>query len=151
MSKRTQALHALFEPVVQALGCQLWGLEYTAQGKFSVLRVYIDKEEGVDVEDCARVSRQLSSVMDVEDPISGEYTLEVSSPGLDRPLFSVAQFEACIGHRARVQLRQRFENRRNFKGIIRAVEDDEVILVVGDDQYTLPFEWIEKANIISQT
>lgn len=151
MNKRTQALHALFEPVVEALGCQLWGVEYAAQGKYSVLRVYIDKEEGIDVEDCANVSRQLSGVLDVEDPISGEYTLEVSSPGLDRPLFTLEQYEAHIGHSARVQLRQRFENRRNFKGVIRAVEDDEVILVADDDQYTLPFEWIEKANIVSQT
>lgn len=150
MNKRTQALHALFEPVVEALGCQLWGVEYAAQGKYSVLRVYIDKENGIDVEDCASVSRQLSGVLDVEDPISGEYTLEVSSPGLDRPLFTLEQYEAYIGHSARVQLRQRFENRRNFKGVIRAVENDEVILVVDDDQYTLPFEWIEKANIVSQ-
>lgn len=151
MNKRTQALHALFEPVVEALGYQLWGVEYAAQGKYSVLRVYIDREEGIDVEDCASVSRQLSGVLDVEDPVSGEYTLEVSSPGLDRPLFTLAQYEAYIGHSARVQLRQRFENRRNFKGIIRAVENDEVILVEDDDQYTLPFEWIEKANIVSQT
>lgn len=150
MSKRTQALHALFEPVVEALGCQLWGVEYAGQGKYSVLRVYIDKEEGIDVEDCASVSRQLSGVLDVEDPISGEYTLEVSSPGLDRPLFTLEQYEAYIGHGVRVQLRQRFENRRNFKGVIRAVENDEIILVADDDQYTLPFEWIEKANIVSQ-
>lgn len=149
MVDRVTVLQELFEPIVQALGCELWGIEYTGQGKYSVLRVYIEKEAGVDVEDCARVSRQISGILDVEDPISGEYTLEVSSPGMDRPLFTLEQYAAHVGAEIKLQLRVKFENRRNFKGVVTAVENDEVVLTEGDEQITLPFELIEKANVVS--
>ena len=90
-------LQQLLEPVVESLGCSLWGLEYISQGRHTTLRLYIEAEGGVGVEHCEKVSRQVSAVMDVEDPISGEYTLEVSSPGLDRPLYTLEQFQAYVG------------------------------------------------------
>lgn len=150
MTDRAAALQAMFAPVVEAMGCQLWGIEYRSQGKYSVLRVYIDKETGVDVEDCAQISRQIGGILDVEDPISGEYTLEVSSPGLERPLFSLEQYAAYVGHEVQLQLRVRFENRRKFDGIIAGVENDEVLLRQGGEQLNLPFELIEKAHIVAR-
>ena len=150
MTNREDKLKTLFEPVIRTMGYELWGLEYLGQGRHTLLRVYLDKESGIDVEDCALVSRQLSGMLDVEDPISGGYTLEVSSPGLDRPLFSLEQFHRYVGHQVKVRLRQSFDNRRNFAGLLCAVEDGEVKLLVGDEEYFLPFEAIEKANIVSE-
>jgi ribosome maturation factor RimP len=92
MASKQEQLHALIAPVAASLGCELWGLEYLTQGRYTTLRIYIDRQEGgVSLEDCEKVSRQVSSVMDVEDPIDGEYTLEVSSPGMDRPLYTQIQ------------------------------------------------------------
>ena len=150
MANRTTALTEMFQPVIEAMGLQLWGIEYLPQGKHSILRVYLDKEGGIDVEDCAQASRQISSILDVEDPISGEYTLEVSSPGLDRPLFTAEQFQQYAGHYAQVRLTQSYDNQRKFTGQIKAVENDEVILIIGEEEYILPFELIDKANIVSQ-
>lgn len=146
-SKQTQ-LEALLEPVVNALGCELWGLDYVAQGKKSVLRLYIEKEGGVLLEDCEKVSRQVSATLDVEDPIRSEYTLEVSSPGLDRPLYTLDHFARCVGEKVVVRLRVAFEGRRKFSGLLKGVEDDEVIVEVDSEEYLLPFELIDKANII---
>jgi len=89
---------------VEALGFQLWGIEYVQAGNHSVLRVFIDGENGINIEDCANVSRQVSAVLDVEDPISTEYTLEVSSPGVDRPLFTAEQYASYIGEDVKLQL-----------------------------------------------
>ena len=97
MASKEQQLIEMLKPVVEALGYEFWGLEYIAQGKNSVLRIFIDGENGINVDDCAAVSRQVSGVMDVEDPISSEYNLEVSSPGLDRPIFTLEQFESIVG------------------------------------------------------
>lgn len=146
-SKQTQ-LEALLEPVVNALGCELWGLDYLAQGKKSVLRIYIEKEGGVLLEDCEQVSRQISATLDVEDPISGEYTLEVSSPGMDRPLFTLDQFKRYLGETVALRLRVAFEGRRKFSGILKGVEDDEIVLEVDNEEYLLPFELLDKANIV---
>ncbi len=99
MASKQEQLHTLIAPVVAALDCELWGLDFLTQGRYSTLRIYIDREgeEGVTLEDCERVSRQVSSVLDVEDPISSRYTLEVSSPGMDRPLFTPEHYGRYIG------------------------------------------------------
>lgn len=140
----------LLAPVIESLDCELWGIEYISQGKNSMLRVYINKPDGVSVEDCERVSRQVSSVMDVENPIQSEYTLEVSSPGMDRPLFTLEQFQQHIGERASVRLRVAFDGRRRFTGLLKGTENDEVVLEVDNEEYLLPYELIDKANIIPQ-
>ena len=150
MTTRNSELNALLEPAINALGFRLWGIEYNAQGKYSMLRVYIDKEEGVGIEDCAQASRQISSILDVEDPISGEYTLEVSSPGLDRVLFSLSQFDEYLGWHVNVRLTENFENKRKFAGQIKKVINDEVVMIIGEEEYTIPYELIDKANLISQ-
>ena len=150
MATVQQRLHELIAPVVQALECELWGLEYLTQGRHATLRIYIEKDDeaGVDVKDCEKVSRQVSSVLDVEDPIASQYTLEVSSPGMDRPLFTLTQYERSVGQQVSVKLSRKFEDRKKFTGMIAGVENDEVVLQVGDEEYLLPIELIEKANII---
>lgn len=150
MSAKMNVLHGLIEPSVVALGYQLWGIEMLSQGRHSMLRIYIDAEAGIDVEDCAKVSRQVSGILDVEDPISGEYTLEVSSPGMDRPLFTLEQYQAYVGHVVQLKLRMPFDGRRKFKGVLNGIEDEDIVLVVDQDEYLLPIDHIEKANIVPQ-
>ena len=151
MASKEQQLIDLLKPVVEALGFEFWGLEYIAQGKNSVLRVFIDSPNGIHVDDCAQVSRQISGVMDVEDPITSEYNLEVSSPGVDRPLFTLEHFSRYVGEFVDVKLRYAFEGRRKFKGKLVGIEDDEDIVVhVDDHEYLLPIDAIDKANLIFQ-
>ena len=150
MSAKLSLLQDLIEPSVVALGYELWGIEMLSQGRHSMLRIYIDAENGIDVEDCAKVSRQVSGIMDVEDPISGEYTLEVSSPGMDRPLFTLEQYKNYAGHVVQLKLRMPFDGRRKFKGILNGVEDEDIVLVVDQEEYLLPIDQIEKANIVPQ-
>src|SRR5690606_8566552 len=150
MASKQEQLQALIEPVVSSLDCELWGLEYLTQGKYTTLRLYIDAREGVTLEDCEKVSRQVSAVMDVEDPIDGEYTLEVSSPGLDRPLYTLEQYARYIGEMVNLRLRLARDGRRKFKGKILAVEGDQVRVAVDDKEYLLAIDAIDKANIIPQ-
>lgn len=149
MSAKLQQLETILRPVVEGLGYEFWGLEFRSQGHHSLLRIFIDDaEKGIAVEDCEKVSRQVSGVMDVEDPIQSEYTLEVSSPGMDRPLFQLHQYEEFAGHRVQIRLRMAFEGRRKFQGLLKGVEGEDVVVVVDDHEYLLPFDSIERANIV---
>ena len=137
----------MLAPAVEALGFELWGLEQLSQGRHSLLRIYIDAAPGVDVDDCARVSEQVGAILDVEEPISGDYVLEVSSPGVDRRLFRLDQYASYVGEELDLRLRRPFEGRRKFRGTLRGVEGDEVVLLVDDHEYLLPFGDIEKAQL----
>ena len=149
MAVANSELKQLLGPVVEALGCELWGLELQTGGKTKLLRMYIDRaEEGIGVDDCERVSRQASAVLDVEEAITGDYILEVSSPGMDRPLYELAQYEKYVGEDISLKLRFPYEGRRNFKGRLRAVDGDEIVLVVADHEFLFPVEGIEKANVV---
>jgi len=149
MSSRLDKLQELLAPVAKALGYQCWGIEFLAQGRHSLLRVYIDHENGIAVEDCEKVSRQISAVLDVEDPISGEYHLEVSSPGMDRPLFSAEQFAAYIGSEVKIRLTAPIERRRNLQGVISAASDETVEVTDAEGKnWHLPLASIDKANVI---
>lgn len=145
---REDTLVELIKPVVQSLDCQLWGLELLPQGRHALLRIYIDKATGIMLEDCEKVSRQVSSVLDVEDPIAGQYTLEVSSPGMDRPLFELSQYQDFIGQKISLRLHQPFDGRRKLAGQLTSIENDEVAVVVDDHEYVLPFELIDKAKVV---
>ena len=147
MATRLEALKALIVPVVESMGCEFWGLEYLSSGRSAMLRVYIDNDP-VTVEDCERVSRQVSSLLDVEDLITSEYTLEVSSPGLDRPLYTLTQYEKYVGEDVALRLRFPYEGRRKFKGRLNGVEGEDVLLVVDDHEFLFPISSIEKANIV---
>ncbi len=149
MASKQEQLQALIAPVASALGCELWGLEYLTQGKYTTLRLYIDRPEtGVTLDDCEKVSRQVSAVLDVEDPIDGEYTLEVSSPGMDRALFTLDQYARYLGENVNLRLRLARDGRRKFKGTIVAVEGDEVRIAAEGKEYLLGLDVIDKANII---
>lgn len=138
----------LIEPTVNALELELWGIEHVQQGKFTLLRIYIEREQGVTIEDCEKVSRQVSAIFDVEDPIAGEYTLEVSSPGTDRPLFTLAHFAQFVGSEVSLRTRSPVEGRRKFKGSIVKVEEENICLNVDGSSYELVHSDIEKANIV---
>ncbi len=148
LSSRQQLIIELVTPVVEALDCELWGVECLSQGRFTLVRLYIDKDGGVGLEDCEKVSRQVSSLMDVEDPITGQYTLEVSSPGMERPLYTLAHFERYIGEKVQLKLTRKFEGRKKMTGQLVGVEGDEVVVQVDDEEFVLPIEWIDKANIV---
>jgi len=140
----------LVEPIVINMGYELVGVEFITGQSPAILRVYIDKEDGVTIKDCESVSRQISAVFDVEDPITEVYNLEVSTPGLDRPLFKESDFVQYAGHVVKIKLSIPFEERRNFKGVLTGVEDSMIVIVVDNLEYLLPFEQIEKANVIAQ-
>ena len=133
---------------MDALGLQLWGIEHTTQGKYSVLRIFIERDTGVTINDCEQVSRQVSAILDVEDPIAGEYTLEVSSPGTDRLLFTVEQFQQYCGEVVDIRMRSPIDGRRKFKGMLQDVVNRVVQIEVEGSSFELPHEEIEKANIV---
>lgn len=148
LKNRVASITDLIEPTVAALGLELWGIEHLQQGKYSLLRIYIERESGVAIEDCEKVSKQVSAVLDVEDPISGEYTLEVSSPGVERPLFSAKQFAQFVGSDVILRLRSPIQGRRKFKGTIVKVEGDNIGLHVDGIDYDLNHSNVDKANIV---
>ncbi len=143
-------LYELLTPAVTALGYELVGVEHIMQGKHSVLRVYIDAADGITVDDCARASHQISGVLDVEDPIRGEYSLEVSSPGLDRPLFTLAHFERFAGQMARLVLNTPWQGRRKMTGRLGGVRDRKVILDVDGEEVLLTLQQIDKARLVPE-
>ncbi len=147
MASKEQQIADMLGATVEALGFDLWGVEYLSQGRHSVVRVYIDGPRGITVDDCAAVSEQVGSVLDVEDPVSGEYTLEVSSPGVDRLLFRPEQYPGYVGETIELRLRSAFEGRRKFRGVLKGVEGDDVVVQVDDHEYLLPYGTIEKARI----
>ncbi len=141
-------LQTLLEPVIDDLGYELVGVEYLPNPKNRVVRVFIDREpDGIGVEDCERVSRQVSALMDVEEPVPGQYTLEVSSPGVERPLFTGAHFARFIGETALVQMAVPVENRRRFKGVIVAADDRTVTLNVDGQNFELAVADIGRAHL----
>ncbi|MEN8409060.1 ribosome maturation factor RimP [Acinetobacter bereziniae] len=171
LSNKTQALQDLITPAVQACDVELWGIEFIPQGKRSLLRIYIDKDvaenaeptinedgevelgRGIGVQDCVRVTQQVGAILDVHDPISGEYALEVSSPGWDRPFFQLAQLEKYIGQQVALRLIAAVENRRKFQAKLVAVDlENEMIQVEVEKQQILEIDSnnIDKANLIFQ-
>ena len=148
MKSSVKKIAQLVNSTVEALGLQLWGIEHISQGKYSVLRIFIERDTGVTIEDCEQVSRQVSAILDVEDPIAGEYTLEVSSPGTDRLLFTVEQFQQYCGEEVDIRMRTAIDGRRKFKGILQEVVNGVVQIEVEGSSFELPHEEIEKANIV---
>ncbi|WDE06978.1 ribosome maturation factor RimP [Thalassomonas viridans] len=148
MAKFEQKLTEMLRPAVEEVGKELLGIEFISAGKHSVLRLFIDHENGINVDDCAEVSRQVSAILDVEDPISTEYNLEVSSPGLDRPLFEKAHFEAVVGETIEVKLSMPLNGRRKFKGLLEAVENDTLVVIVDGQDYELVLTNVDKANLV---
>ncbi len=137
----------LLEPEVEAMGYELVALDVRTGGK-GLLRLYIDGPDGVNLEDCERVSHQVSGLLDVEDPIPGEYTLEVSSPGLDRPLRKAAHFQRFEGQEARVRLKVPRDGRRRFKGTIRDAGQDGFVLESDEGSVRIALDEIDLARLV---
>jgi len=148
LAKFEQKLTEMLKPAVEETGKELLGIEFLSAGNHSVLRLFIEHENGINVDDCAEVSRQVSAILDVEDPISTEYSLEVSSPGLDRPLFEIAHFQAVIGETINVKLSMPLNGRRKFKGKLEAIEGDTLVVTVDGEDYELVMSNVDKANLI---
>ncbi len=148
MATLEQRLTEILDAPVVALGYELWGIEFIRAGKHSTLRVYIDHANGISVDDCAAVSHQVSALLDVEDPITTEYYLEVSSPGMDRPLLKPEHFARYIGQVAAVTLRMAVNNRRKYKGTIKQVEREMITLTIDGKDEILAFANIQQANLI---
>ncbi|CDL80297.1 ribosome maturation factor RimP [Xenorhabdus cabanillasii] len=147
MSTLEQKLTAMISAPVEALGFELVGLEFI-RARVSTLRVYIDSEEGITVDDCADVSHQVSAVLDVEDPISGLYNLEISSPGLDRPLFKTEHYQRFMGEEVILMLRMAMQNRRKWRGIIKAVDGEMITVTVDGKDEVFALSNIQKANLV---
>lgn len=143
-----QELMKLLEPAVERLGYELSDLEVKLGGRDGVVRLFIDKPEGVGLEDCETVSRQVSALLDVEDPLPGHYVLEVSSPGLDRRLTKVAHFQRFMGEDIRVTLRFPIEGRKNFRGALRAADEKVIEVEVDGESHRLPMATIQSARLI---
>ncbi|EFF83787.1 hypothetical protein HMP0015_0733 [Acinetobacter haemolyticus ATCC 19194] len=171
LSNKSQALFDLIAPAVAACDVDLWGIEFLPQGKRSLLRIYIDKaidenaepvlnedgevEEGrgIGVQDCVLVTQQVGAMLDVHDPISGEYALEVSSPGWDRPFFQLSQMSGYIGQQVALRLIAAVENRRKFQAKLLSVDlENEMIQVEVEGAQVLEIDShnIDKANLIYQ-
>ena len=138
----------MLRPAVEEVGVELLGVEYVSAGKHSILRLFIDHENGIDVDNCADVSRQVGAILDVEDPISTEYSLEVSSPGLDRPLFSLEHYKAVIGETVNIRLSIPLLGRRKFKGILNTIENDVLVVMVDGEEFELVFNNVDKGNLV---
>ncbi len=148
MRRQQERVQTIIEPSVLAMGYELVGVEYLPRGDGGLLRVYIDSPDGITVDDCERVSRQVSGVLDVEDPIKGAYTLEVSSPGLARPLFTPEHFRRFSGHTVRIRLDLPIDGRRNITGVLVGCEDGDVLVQEDGNEKRLPLAAIGKAQLV---
>ena len=141
----------MLEPGIRSLGYELVGVEFQSGGKGGgLLRVYIDSEDGISADDCQRVSYQVSGVLDVEDPIPGHYTLEVSSPGLDRLLFRRADFDRFAGQLVKLRLTYPIEGQRRFKGRLIGMRGEQVVIEADDTEISLPFAQVEQARLVPE-
>ena len=150
MKQAPEHLVKLIEPTVEGLGYECVGIEYHPHPKHGLLRVYIDNADGILVDDCSKVSHQLSGLLDVEDPIQGDYRLEISSPGADRPFFKISQFEQFVGSTVLVNLFNMVNGRRKITGLIEKVEGDIVTLQEADQIFEVPFNAMSKARLVPE-
>ncbi|MEN8259046.1 MAG: ribosome maturation factor RimP [Pseudomonadota bacterium] len=148
MRQAPEHLINLIEPIVVGLGYECVGIEYNPHPKHGVLRVYIDSEDGILLDDCTKVSHQLSGMLDVEDPLSGNYQLEVSSPGLDRPLFKLEHFEYFAGHIAQLRLMHAVQGRKKVTGRLKGVAGEIIRIQEGEHVYEVPYRVISKARLV---
>ena len=156
MALDIEHVRQIAERVAKSQGLELWDLEFRGGGKARMLRIYIDKPEGVTHEDCANVSREVGTILDVEDAVPGSYTLEVSSPGLDRRLRNAADYERFTGSKVKLQTRDLVENQKHFEGRLAKIEDGRVTLDIGGSKkhaprsVEIPLEQVERANLVPE-
>ena len=150
MHRQHSELIELLEPVITALGYEMLGIEYFKQKDGSLLRLYIDSDAGITIDDCTRVNHQVIGVLDVHDPIKERYHLEISSPGLDRPLFTLKQFQRFLGQQVKIKLREKIDERRKFTGVIKAIEETAVLISEDGVDYLIPADAIDSAHLVPE-
>lgn len=150
MTSLQSKLESLIQPVTESLNVDFWGLELIMGGVKPTVRIYIDTLQGVGVDQCAEVSRELGAVFDAEQVPNGEYTLEVSSPGLDRILFTKEQCEQYLGSEVVVQLISAINGRRKYRATLREIDGPDVVLSHDDDVLHVPFHKIKRARLVPQ-
>ena len=150
MNRRVRDIERLIEPTVGAMGYELWGIDSNGNGVHEKLCVYIDSSSGIAVDDCEAVSRQVSGLLDVDDSFSDSYTLEVSSPGLDRILFKDNHFQMNIGQLLDIRMEVPLDGRRRVEARLVGVEDSELTVTVDDDEYLIPLERVRRARVVPQ-
>ncbi|MBI2791228.1 MAG: ribosome maturation factor RimP [Gammaproteobacteria bacterium] len=146
--RRQEKWQSIIGPILVDTSFELVGVECVGGGKHTVVRIYIDKPGGINLDDIVHLSRQISVVLDVEEPIKGHYTLEVSSPGLERPLFTAAHFKQQIGQKVFVKTSLAVSNRQNFKGMLLDANEKEIQLDVDGQNFTFAYEDIDKAKVV---
>ena len=144
----SDGLATLFTPIVEGLGFTLWGVEYRHSQHHALVKVFIDHEDGITVDNCSDVSHQISGILDVEDPINVAYTLEVSSPGVERPLMKKEHFVKYIGQVIKVRLSWAVNERKNFLGKLTQVENEDITVNVDGELFELPLNAVKRANLI---
>jgi ribosome maturation factor RimP len=147
---KSDELAKLLEPTVERLGFELADLEVRLGGKGGMVRVFIDRPEGIDLDDCARVSQAVSAILDVEDPVPGNYNLEVSSPGLDRKLTKIEHFQRFEGETVKVQMRFPIEGRRRFRGTLVSSDDENIVVEVDGESHSVPLKTIDTARLVPE-
>jgi len=138
----------LIDPVITNMGYELLGIEYGDQGRGALLRIYIDHDDGIKLDDCVAVSRRVSAILDVEDLIAGHYDLEVSSPGLDRPLFSEEQYKRYLSHKVKIVMAIPQMGRKRFTGILKGIAEGIVEIEVDNEIYDLPYAEIASGRLV---
>lgn len=147
MALTVSHIDELLQPGAEALGYELVAVEMSG-GDTSIVRIYIDSPNGITVDDCAKASRQFSAILDVEDPISNRYTLEVSSPGMDRPLAKPLHFKAVVGQDVKIKLVSLINGRRRFTGELVEATDEFAVVEVDGEQTELPYSEMERARLV---
>lgn len=150
MTVTRRDLQEILEPGAEALGFEVLAVELTGSPGQSVVRVYIDGPEGVTVDDCARASHQFGAILDVEDPIAGQYVLEVSSPGLDRPLTKARHFQAVVGREIRLQTSVALDGRRRFRGRLKDADSERLEMIIDGETYRIPLSSVAKARLVPE-
>ncbi|MGI9238946.1 MAG: ribosome maturation factor RimP [Woeseiaceae bacterium] len=143
-------LATLLEPTVERLGYELSDLEVRLGGRSGLVRVFIDKPEGIGLADCEKVSEAVSAILDVEDPVPGNYSLEVSSPGLDRKLTKVDHFQRFMGETVKVRMRFPVDGRRRFRGKLMSADEDEIVVEVDGQLHSLTLATIDTARLVPE-
>lgn len=145
-----EELIALLEPTVERLGYELTDLEVRLGGKHGLLRLFIDKPDGIGLADCEKVSQAVSALLDIEDPVPGQYDLEVSSPGFDRKLTKLEHFRRFEGETVKVKMRLPIAGRRRFRGTLVSSEDENIVVDVDGESHTLPVAMIDTARLVPE-
>ncbi len=150
MNPLVAKLEKLLKPAMESLGYELIGLEYGDRGRGMLLRIYIDKEAGIQIADCETASRRIGAILDVEDIMAGHYDLEVSSPGLDRPLFKAEHYRRFISRRIKIVMVVPQSGRRRFTGVLQDFSDEQITIEVDNEVFKLPFTGVASARLVPE-